>query len=91
MTFVYKASQKALKKKIYNEDDRLIFLFSAGCAMLYRGDKLIQSDVLHEKPDSHVIKTNEEPPTMLKVASREMRHIKNNNIPIPKTIILEEI
>ena len=56
--------------------------------MLYNGVKLLQSDLLYKKPDSHVEITNETLPDFLIATKNEFDHIQRNKIELPVEIRL---
>lgn len=82
---VYKASQKALKKNIYELNDRLVFVNETH-AVHFIGNKMIQADVFHRKPDSHVVATDEKCPDELLVTQKEYTRILKYKISVPMKI-----
>jgi hypothetical protein len=85
VTIVYKATEKALKKNVFKPDDRFVFLSGtgAGSIALWNGNKLVQSDVMYRKPDSHCTPTDELLPKSLVASKNEIQHIKDHNIALP--------
>lgn len=86
---VYKPSAKAIKNKAFNQTDRVVFL-GDGSAALYNGSRLIQSDVLYKKPDSHLVRTDEAVPSELVCSNHEKDHVVRNGIKLPFTLITDE-
>lgn len=83
---VYKGSPKALRKGAWAADDRFVFL-GDGTVATWKGDTLVQSDVLYRRPDSHCVATDELLPTELKCSALEAGHIKRNDIKLPFKLV----
>lgn len=89
---VCEPSAKALKKKAFNPEHRIILLHD-GSAVLYDSNTLtlIQSDMAYQKVDSHLIETAHPVPEFLYCDAREQQHITTNNIALPFALKLREL
>lgn len=83
---VYAPTPKGVRNAKFHPDDRIVFL-GDGSVVVYRGDQLIQSDVLYRRPDSHLQLTEERLPTELKATDREKIHVKDNKIQLPFKLV----
>ena len=86
-TLVYKATSKALRAGALSVEDRLVFL-GDGSAMLFQGDRLVQSDLVYRRPDSHVVVTSETVPAVLRASKFEIDHVKRHGIHLPCLLVV---
>lgn len=83
---VYKPSAKGLREAKFDPNERLIF-YGTDTALIYNGDRVVQSDLMYRKPDSHLTQVDEQVPTPLKIDKSELAHVRRHNLQLPVEVV----
>ena len=81
---IYRPTAKALKRTWMTDDHRL-WLRGDGSAIMWEAStlKVVQSDLLYRRKDSHITDSGEAMPAHLIFEAEELRHCLEHNMSLP--------